>query len=188
MSIKLNKRKWVLGAAAAGVLAVAGIAGIWLFTECDICEAANQIILRGTVAANCSINVTPDNNAQNLVLTSTPAQPVVVGTVTQSCNKKAGYTLTVASANCSSGAKLIDPSPGGENLPYSVQFTNPTTGNSTSPVTGLLASACDNPVGRDVSNAKINSELSTVYVAYTGNPNLAAGTYQDTLTLSMNVR
>ena len=185
LATTLTKRKWLIGSAAAGALI---LGGVWLFTECDVCEAASTILLSSNVSANCSINVTPDNNAQNLVLISTPAQPVVVGTITQNCNKKAGYTLTVASANCTSGARLVDPSPGGEFLAYSVQFTNPLTGNSTSPVTGLLASACGNPTGRDVSGAKIKDELSTVYVAYTGDPNLAAGTYQDTLTLTMNVR
>lgn len=185
-----KKRKWLLGTAVAGLLAGSGVAGIWLFTDCDICEAANQIILVGTVAQNCTLNVTPSAGASNLPLTTTGAQHIQVGTVLQSCNKKAGYTITIDSANCATaptGAKVSD-SVSGENLSYSAEFQNPTTGGSAADVPGLLATSCTGPIARDVNNAKISSESSTVFVNFTGSSSLAAGTYQDTLTISMNVR
>jgi hypothetical protein len=184
------KNKWFLGGAAAVVVIGTGV-GLVLYPDgCEICQAANDIILQGTVAQNCTVDVTTDAAAGNLPLTSTGAQRVQVGSVLQNCNKKVGYTLAVTSANCAAaptGAKVAD-SVSGEYLVYSGEFANPTTGGSTASVTGLLASACTGQTGRDVTNAKIISETSTVYVNFTGDAGLAAGTYQDTLTITMNVK
>ncbi len=179
----------VIGLGAVAVVA-AGTA-LWLSPECDICEAANQILLQGTVAQNCTISVTANASASNLPLTASGNQHVTAGTVLQSCNKKTGYTLVVTSANCASpaptGAKVYD-SVSGDFLAYSAEFTNPTTGGSAADVSGLLASACTAQNGRDVTNAKVNNETSTVYVNFTGSSTLSAATYTDTLTITMNVK
>ena len=45
----------------------------------------------------------------------------------------------------------------------------------------------DGLLGFTVASALIVSENSTVYVNYTGAPLLAAGTYSDTLTVTMNL-
>lgn len=172
------------------IAAAAGLVAIVLFSDCDVCEAANQILLQGTVAQNCTVNVTADPNASNLPLTTTGAQRVQVGVVNQSCNKKVGYTLDVTSETCAAapaGAKVVD-AVSAELLSYSAEFANPTTGGSTASVTGLLASACGGQTGRNVTNAKISNEDSTVFVNFTGSPTLGAGTYQDTLTVTMNVK
>lgn len=185
-----TKRKWLIGTGAAAALVVAGVAGMWLADECDVCEAATTILLQSTVAASCTVNVNADAGALNLPLTTAGAQRVQVGTAEQSCNKKVGYTLTVASANCAAapiGAKVVD-SVSAELLSYSAEFANPTTGGSTASVTGLLASACAGQTGRDVTNWKASAENSTVFINFTGSTGLAAGTYQDTLTLTMNVK
>jgi hypothetical protein len=170
-------------AVAAGVVAACG-----LWSPGD--AAAQDILLQGTAAQNCTISVSADPAATALPLTTTGAQRVQVGTVTQNCNKKAGYTLSVTSINCAAaptGAKLVD-AVGGETLAYSGEFANPTTGGSTASVTGLLASSCSSQVGRDVTNAKISGEVSTVYVNFTGNAGLGAGTYTDTLTVALAVK
>jgi hypothetical protein len=184
-----RRERVALGLAALGASAIAAI--LWFSPDCDVCEAANQILLQGTVAQNCTINVTANPSASNLPLTASGAQHVTVGTVLQSCNKKNGYTLVVTSANCASpvptGAKVYD-SVSGDYLSYSAEFTNPTTGGSASDVTGLLGSACSGQNGRDVTNAKISNETSTVYVNFTGSSTLSAATYTDTLTITMNVK
>ena len=188
MSFKPRFKRWHLIAAGAGVIAVA--AGLSLFSDCEVCEAANQILLQGTVAQNCTLDVTSTAAAGNLPLTTTGSQRVQVGTAAQTCNKKSGYTLTVTSANCATGtagAKVIDPVPA-ELLAYSVEFNNPTDGGSQATVTGLLQSACTSQVGRDVTNWKTSGENSLIYVNFTGDGNLAAGTYQDTITITMNVK
>ncbi len=149
-------------------------------------NAANQISLSGAIAQSCSINVTADGNASALNLAASGAQRVQVGTIAQSCNKKAGYTIAVTSTNCAAGAKVIG-SVSGDSLAYSVEANNPTTGGSTAVVTGLLAAVCTGQNARTVTNAKIPSEDSTVFVNYTGSTGLAADTYQDTLTFTMTV-
>lgn len=182
----LKSWHYIVGAMAAA----AGLVAIVLFSDCDVCEAANQILLQGTVAQNCTINVSTEPGAGNLPLTTTGAQRVQVGIVNQSCNKKVGYTLDVTSANCAAapaGAKVID-AVSAELLAFSAEFNNPTTGGSTATVTGLLASACGGQTGRNVTNAKITNENSNVFVNFTGDPALGAGTYQDTLTVTMNVK
>jgi len=152
-------------------------------------HAASQIILTGTVGQNCTIGVTPDPSASTLDLTTSGARRIQVGVVLQNCNKRAGYSLQVTSANCVAtpiGAKLVGTA-SAEALAYSVEANNPTTGGSAPAVTGLLATTCTSQNARIVSNAKINDENSTLFVNYNGNGGLSADTYQDTLTLTMYV-
>jgi hypothetical protein len=177
-------------AAAVAAVVVLGYVALSLFTNCEICQAANQIVLQGTVAQSCSIAVNQDAAAGNLPLTASGSQRIQVGTVVQNCNRNQGYTLSITSQNCAAqptGAKLIDPA-SNDRLIYTGEFNNPTTGGSQATVTNLLAQACTGQFGRDVSNAIITSETSAVYVNYTGNAGLTAGTYQDTLTITLNVK
>jgi hypothetical protein len=177
---------------AAGVAAVVvlGYLALSLFTNCEICQAANTIVLQGTVSQTCSIGVNQDAAAGNLPLTAGGNQRIQVGTVVQNCNRTQGYTLAISSQNCAAqptGAKLIDPA-SNNHLLWTGEFSNPTTGGSQASVTNLLAQACTGQFGRDVSNALITNETSTVFVNYTGNAGLTAGTYQDTITITMNVK
>lgn len=173
------------------MIAATLVAGIAAALAGSTDAAAQNIQLQGMAAQNCTITVTSnEGNALNLPLAASGAQRVEVGTVTQSCNKKAGYTLSVTSTNCPvapTGGKLSD-SVSGEALAYSGEFANPTTGGSQASVTGLITSACTNQVARNVTNAKISGEISTVYVNFTGDPALAAGTYTDTLTIALAVK
>lgn len=185
-----GKRHWALAAAVVAAGAATGTAVIGNLAGHDILEAANTILLQGTVAHSCSIEVTTDTAAASLPLTSAGAQRVRVGSVQQNCNKRVGYSISVTSQNCAAqptGAKVIDPA-SNEHLVYSTEFQNPTTGGSQPSVTGLLSQACSGQFGRDVAGAKVSGEVSTVFVNFTGAPSLSAGTYQDTLTLTMNVR
>lgn len=185
MEIRSMTSKSVIGAAAL-VAGIASAAGLWSFDD----AAAQNIQLQGIAAQNCTIDVTADAAASTLPLTTAGAQRIQVGTVTQTCNKKAGYTLSVTSSNCAAaptGGKVVD-AVAGEHLSYSGEFANPTTGGSTASVTGLLASACSSQVARDVTNAKISGEISTVFVNFTGDAALGAGTYTDTLTVVLAVK
>lgn len=153
-------------------------------------SAADQIFLQGVVTAQCSILVTATPAAMTLPLTTSGPQRILVGSIVQNCNKKSGFTLNTASVNCAAapvGAKVLD-TVSGESLPYSVEFNNPTTGGSLAIVAGLMANSCTTAVGRDVASAKSENESSSVYVNYTGSALLAAGTYLDTLTITMNVK
>lgn len=182
----MNTKTYVRAALAvvigAGVLAAPSVRA----------QQTGTITLTGTIAQQCSVVVTATTGALNLDLSS-GSRRVEVGSGMQNCNKKAGYSIRVASANCATGtagAKLAGAA-GGESLRYSVEFNNPTTGGSQPTVTGLLASACTGTsviTGRDVTNSKVSGELSRVFVNYTGDSALAADTYTDTLTITMVVK
>lgn len=152
-------------------------------------QQTGSISLAGSIAQNCTITVTATAQASELDLTTTSR--VRVGDILQNCNKKAGYRLTVTSDNCATGtagAKLIGAGASPENLRYSGEFNNPTTGGSQATVTGLLSTACTGDtfvLGRSVTNAKINAETSGVFVSYTGDASLAADTYSDVLRITM---
>ena len=166
-------------------MAVLGVAGAFPRSV-----EAGTLTLNGTVAQSCTLSVTPDINASALNLTATGAQHVQVGVVNQDCNKKAGYTIVVTSSHCTTptpaGAKLQGTA-AAETLSYSVESHNPTSGGSTATVTGLLATSCTNQNIRTVTNAKVSGDDSFLFVNYTGGSALAADTYQDTLTVTMNV-
>jgi spore coat protein U-like protein len=138
---------------------------------------------------NCSFAFNPTSQATLLSLTSATPQRIQVGTVVQQCSGNGSYSLIVASVNCviiPIGAELVEPVTQ-KGVNYSVEFNNPTTGGSQPVVTGLLAKTCLNAVGRDVHSAKIQNESSAVYINFTGSAALAAGTYSDTLSVTLNI-
>ncbi len=165
-----------------GTLILVGIShGAW---------GANQILLSGNVLQKCTLATTPDANASNLALSASGTQRIRIGTVLQDCNGRTDYTIQVFSSNCLAtpvGAKVVG-SVSADYLPYSVEAENPTTGGSAPLVTGLLSSACVNQVARDVTHGNIKNESSTLFISYTGSSLLSAGTYQDTLTITLSAK
>lgn len=169
------------------------VALLWgLGAATSLAQEAGTITLIGTVSQQCNLLVTAAPVASNLDLSSGNKR-IQIGSVVQNCNKRAGYTLHVQSQNCAGGtpgAKLIG-TIYGESLRYSVEFNNPTTGGSQATVTGLLADACSGAaavIGRNVTNSQIKEETSFVFVNYSGNSQLAADSYTDTITITLVVK
>jgi hypothetical protein len=93
----------------------------------------------------------------------------------------------VTSSNCSaapSGAKLVS---GPNNLGYTVSSSNPVTGGSSN-TSNLLSTVCTGQIARDVTNAVVTAETSTITVVFNGNATLFPGTYTDTLTFTMTTK
>ncbi len=182
---KFTKRNLIAGGLAAlGLVLV----GVWSFSKCDICMAqlSDTIPLSGIVGPTCSIDATALPAASNLTLTGGVTR-VMVANVVQSCNDPDGYTLTVTSAHCAAaptGAKVVGPTPATDYLNYAVEFDNPATGTSAD-TTDLLLSSCSSQIARDVTGVPIFAETSYVYLNYTGSGALTAGTYTDTLTVTL---
>jgi len=179
------------GVRLAAAVAVLGAAAALPFVvgNCDICDAANSILLAGVVAGKCTVAVTADAQAATLPITAAGAQRVLVGTIQQNCTGTRSYSIGMSSMNCAfspTGGKVMNED-ANEYLPYSGEFNNPTTGGSQAVVTGLLASACTNQIGRQVTKGHISNETSSLYINFTGSPVLAAGTYQDVVTISLNM-
>ncbi|MGE5538402.1 MAG: hypothetical protein ACM30I_07275 [Gemmatimonas sp.] len=186
---------------ALGVLAVGAVI---VLAKLVLSAVTGTIVISASVSENCAITTAADSGlaaSLNTALTTTGSHSVTVGSVTQSCNKKAGYTLEVTSENCPTtvlgslapavGAKLMNTAAGNEEYQrYSVTFTNP---SGTSP-TGLLASTCTAALARDVTGTKVASQLSSVSIVFTTAVNeisdeiAGAGTFSDTLTIHMTVK
>jgi hypothetical protein len=161
-----------------------------LVRDCALCAHSGSILISGTVPGKCTVAVSTDSAAANLPITANGTQRVQVATALQDCTGNRSYVLTVSSMNCAFdpvGAKLrsVESS---DYLRYSVEFNNPTTGGSQPIVTGLLESACTEQIAREVNKGKTSNETSTVFVNFAGLPGLAAGVYQDVVTISLNMK
>jgi spore coat protein U-like protein len=140
-------------------------------------------------AADCVISFAAAQTAQTLPLTIAGSHHLKVGAVTQTCTKTRGYTLVIASSNCPlspAGAKLID-AISSELLRYSVEFDNKNRGGGISIVSGLLTQTCAAQIARNESPMK-GVLSSDVFIDFTGITTLAAGTYSDTLTVTLNIK
>lgn len=183
-------RRLVRPSAIITLAAAAAAAGLtFLAGQCDVCDAASSILLSGVVPGKCTMTVTADAQAANLPITGAGAHRVLVGTIVQNCTGTRSYTVGMTSMNCAfspTGGKVMNEE-AGEYLSYSGEFNNPTTGGSQAVVTGLLASACTGQIGRQVTSGHITNETSSLYINFTGSPALAAGTYQDIVTISLNM-
>lgn len=146
------------------------------------------ISLQGIISGACNITVTARPAATALPLTG--SQHIYVGDIAQNCNDAGGYTLSVSSANCGgtpTGAKLessiFDPANAATYAPYTVEFVNPSDSTVTD-VTGLLGSACTGQTGRAATGIA-SAESTQVWITYNLTTSLAAGTFVDTLTITM---
>lgn len=189
----------------ARLAAVSALAAALVLASESIFPAqTGQIPVSATVGQGCGIATTVDvglPSALGRALTTPGSHIVTVGSVIQTCNKKAGFTLAVSSLNCpttalgslaaAAGAKLINGSPGSEEYQmYSVTFTNPSGANPA----GLLATICTPAIGREVTGAKVAGQSSSIDIAFTtgindvGGDIAGAGTFSDVLVFEMSVK
>lgn len=185
-----NLRKAWLALAGAAALVGGSLTAPWLLDVCDVCEAATAILLSGTVAGKCTINVSSTSQAVELPITSPQAHRIMIGSALQDCNGTRSYIVSITSMNCAvapAGGKVLN-TESGEFLPFSAEFVNPASGGSTPVVTGLLATSCAGQIGRQVTNGKVAGETSQIFLNFTGSSDLGAGTYQDIVTISLNMQ
>lgn len=185
---KSRKRRWMF-AVFASLLGLSAAAP-WLIAECNVCEAATTILLSGTVVGKCTVAVAGTSQAVELAIDTPGTQRVLVGTALQNCNGRRSYTLAISSMNCMTapiGGKVLDPV-SGAHLRYTGEFANPSTGGSQASVTRLLESSCTGQIGRTVTSGNITNETSQIFLNFTGSSDLGAGTYQDTVTISLNMQ
>ncbi len=175
--------------AIAAILAV----GACLTSKSASAQLTGSVTLTASKAHNCYITVTPVDNT-NLPFADGTHTAVHVADVVQHCNKKAGYTLWISSANCSSGARLLGTGLTPESVHYKVSFNNPNTaGAEDVDTSNLLDTVCDEtPPGvqttaRLVDDFKVGLETSNVYIDYEILPALEVDNYSDTLTFNMTV-
>jgi hypothetical protein len=128
------------------------------------------LTITGTVPEIFTLTVTPAGDAQLLDLTIN-ATDHLIATVVEKSNKKAGYTLTVTSANSFAFAGTT-----GDTLPYTLTYAS-------SAVTVVAGSATLSNVSTKTSSVGTSNPLA---ISYNGIPAfLSEGAYTDTLTLTM---
>jgi hypothetical protein len=186
----MKKQSLIRSCAVAGFALAAGLIPS-LADAADI--RTGNIVVRGVKGEHCTITVTDDNVTLDLEV-STPPGGTKIGSVLQNCNKQAGYTLTLSSVNCETGADggkmaslVTTPT---EYMPYSITFA-PDAGTSHATATNLLGAGCSgnsNVLARDVTNERVDGQRSNVFAVFNAVASLSADSYTDTLTITMTVK
>lgn len=120
--------------------------------------------LRASVPVNCTVNIAATTKAGNLDLRA-GEQDTLVGVVTENCNSRNGYTVTV---NSSQGS-LLRSSTGNASAAYSVRYDGTVGGNN-----GQIV------VNRDRPSF---SRQGNLMVTIPGNKTAMAGDYSADLSL-----
>ena len=146
--------------AAAALIAAASLAAAPAFAAAS---ASGTIQLNSTVAQTCTVAVT-DAGAQLNILSGSNA--VTVGSVVETCNDGAGYQISVTSAN---GGTLKSNATGAQPISYTPIYDGQSSGSSVNVVR---------------SSAQFN-KTATVAVTVPANAQAIAGSYADTLTITI---
>lgn len=124
------------------------------------------IALTGSVDFACTVSVQDAGATLDLVDGSSN---VKVGTVTENCNNANGYTITLSSNN--SGV-MVDSSDSKATAAYTVSYDTAEGQSLTSPVT----------ISHDGQAFDVSHDVT---VSTPGNSKLVAGSYGDTITISI---
>ncbi|MBB6252148.1 spore coat protein U domain-containing protein [Nitrospirillum iridis] len=153
----------------AAVAATAALVSAALFAAAPAFAAAGAsgtVQLNSTVAQTCTVAVTDAGATLNILSGSTA---VTVGTVVETCNDGAGYQISVSSAN---GATLKSSATGAQPISYTPIYDGQSAGSSVNVVR---------------SSAQFNKS-ATVAVTVPANAQAIAGSYTDTLTITIQGR
>lgn len=131
------------------------------------------LTLTGTVSGNVEIIVTPEAAASSLDLLNN-ATDLKVATVTEKSNT--GYEVTVSSSNSAElvGQNAAAPDSLAYSLKYAGVVVNFTAGSAL--ITDTTSQTGAGGVDKDLT------------ISYTGNSNLQADTYEDTLTFTITAK
>jgi spore coat protein U-like protein len=136
-------------------------------------SASGTINLTGTVAASCTVAVTPLPAAAALPLTTSGTQTVTVGNIVETCNTPNGYTVTLSGrstlASSTSGASSA--------IAYTVGYN----GSSSNSIAG-------SGQGFTRNGPNFSGTALPVAISFAGNANLVAATYSDTITITIASR
>jgi hypothetical protein len=160
------------------VYGIALACGTALVFSGSIAQAANNnsatIPLSGTVATTCTVA----NNATGATTTftdmTTGASSVLIGTITEICNDKNGYKVTLTESNYSASSPSFKGSSTNTLIPYSLSYNG-------SAVSFPSSTATLTPAGTQTSATGVAKALNITFAAslYT------ADTYSDTITITM---
>lgn len=146
------------------------IIGLMLLSCNGYAALVGSVILSGVVPVVVAITVTGQGVYNNLNLSTSQTNLLVVNVVEQS-NDTNGYKVTLASTN---SGKLVN---GSNNLAYTAQYNNVTVALSSTPVTVTTQGA----------QSTVVNVTKGLTVSYTGvsSASMMSGTYTDTLTFTV---
>lgn len=144
-------------------LAIAAILTLGASLSIPMTAAAATINISGTVAAQCSVSVTDLGASLDLVNGETSKN---VASISETCNDPDGFTVSFSSSD----AKLNGPT--GYDVDYTINYDT-LAAQSLGTVQSVSRSA---PAWDSSNNLQVN---------LAGNAQLAAGTYTDTITISI---
>ena len=151
-----------------GRLSIAAMALLALWTAATPARANGTVALKGTVVANCGVQVDDLDANLNMTGGSTNLQ---VATVGEKCNSNRGYTVTISSANA--GA-LVNRD--GARAAYTASYG------------GLSNQSLANPIVLTRNKAERNWVYAPFTVTLPANAQRVAGTYFDTITITVAAR
>ena len=128
-------------------------------------QTATGMELRGSVAVNCTISITPTAKATSLDIVG-GEKDALVGTATESCNAGNGYTVQVTSTNQGS---LINKANGAVPTAYQAVYDDGA---------GQIASK----IVANRTKAQFGRQ-GKLFVSFSGNSQAIAGTYSDVVNL-----
>lgn len=143
-----------------------------LLTSTALADTQGTLLLRGSVAEELAIDVTPASGHDSLDLSASPTD-LKVATVNEKSNSNSGYKIDMKSAN---GGSLNNGSL--DSLSYEISYNG---GAFVSPTTA------DQTVKTQSGGAVYDND-SDVDIKYTGKPaaSMVEGVYEDTLTFTIS--
>jgi hypothetical protein len=128
-------------------------------------QVATSMELRGSVAVNCTISITPTAKATNLDILG-GEKDTLVGVATESCNAGNGYTVLVTSGN---QGNLVNKANGAVPTTYQARYDD-----ADGQISGKIVA------NRDKAQFGRQGKL---LVSFSGNSQAIAGTYSDIVNL-----
>lgn len=137
-----------------------------------IAATTGTLTISGTVATVYSITVAPNSDATNLNITGGETAKLV-GKVTEQSNALNGYTINMKSANA---GQLVNTNNNTVKTSYKLGYNGQSS---------VSLNANDTQVKKVNTLSGLTSVDSNVTVDVTALPSAAAGTYSDTITVSI---
>lgn len=137
-----------------------------------VAATSGTLLISGTVATVYNLTITPNSDATNLNITGGESAKLV-GQVTEQSNATNGYSIKMKSAN---GGQLVNGSNANIKTSYKVGYSGQSS---------VTLSTSDQTVKTVSALTGLTSASSDVKVDVTAIPNAAAGTYSDTITVSI---
>ena len=134
-----------------------------------------SVNLSGSIAQSCNISVSAQSIASNLDLTTTSSSTTVAN-VTENCNDKLGYKVTLTTQNGDTTGTFKGASSGNnDTLNYTVTYNG----------AAQTFSGKNVQVTNATARTAAGGVTKALAIAFTGTASLNADTYTDTLTLTM---